>query len=120
MREKKEMSGIFIVGHGFIAADKISETIIDLVESSINNVAEGLILSAKMDFCKVAYIFECMRRTWARFDRNGVEALKMSFELCKIIRKKTGSIVSHDVWFWNQSACKYRLEAEAWERLGDE
>ena len=115
-----EVRGIYIVGHGFIAADKIAETVTDLIESSINNVTDGCLVSAEAEFYKIAYIFDFLRKTWFRFDAGITETRKLALELCKLLRNKTRSIVSHDAWYWNQGACKYRLEAEAWERLGYE
>ena len=109
-----EVRGIYIVGHGFIAADKIAETVTDLIESSINNVTDGCLVSAEVEFYKIAYIFDFLRKTWFRFDAGITETRKLALELCKLLRNKTKSIIANDEIFFNQCACRYRFEAESW------
>lgn len=104
-----------IKGHGSILCSKISEVIIDLLESSINNVLDGNLNAAVIEFGKVAYIYKTLDDACYILDDNGEDARIEAHKICTVIRVKTKSNIDHDKWFWNYAMLQYRVLAEKWE-----
>ena len=103
-----------IRGHGSILCTQISEEIIDLLESSINNVIDGNLKTAVVEFGKVAYIYKTIDDAGLILDENGRDARKEAESICGLLRVKTRSEIEHNVWFWQYAILQYRVLAEQW------
>jgi hypothetical protein len=105
---------LYIIGHGEIEESRVSEVLIDAIDSSVDALAAGQIESAKIEFCKIAYIFYFLEKCWHSMDSNGQEAKDLAKSLCSAIRARTGYLINTDQNFWNYCLLKYRLEAQFW------
>lgn len=103
-----------IKGHGSILCAKISEEIIDLLDSSINNVIAGDLETAVIEFGKVAFIYKTLEDQGLILDENGRDARREAEKICAVLRVKTRSEIVHDVWFWQYAILQYRVIAEQW------
>lgn len=103
-----------LIGHGQINIEKLSECIIDLLESAINNIKDGFVNSALIEFCKVAYLYDVIDRSNYPLDDNGEDARADAKNICSLLRVKTDSDINDDSMFWSWAVIKYRLEAQSW------
>lgn len=113
--ENKTYNIVFLPGHGVVKKSNVSETLIDILDSSITNIQKDSTRLAIESFSKAAFCFDYLDQIFYRLDTNGVGIKETASKIASLIKTKI-KYEGTTEQLWQEMSNKHAESLRPWQQ----